>query len=487
MDNIIKILHLEDSLKDFELIHSIIEGGDIAHEYFLADNEKDFINILETEDIDIILSDYTLPDYNGNEALKFVKEKHFYIPFLFVTGTMGEDAAIESMLNGATDYVLKNKLERLVPAIKRALHENELEINRKRTEQTLLQSEENFRRSISESPLGIRIVSVDGKTIYANKAFFDIYEFNSLEEFTSISAINRYTPESYAQHQERKEKRKNGHDVFDYEISIVHKNAEIRHVKVSRKEVLWNGIKHYQVINIDITERKRAEEALNNSQQELRKFATHIQNVREEEKLSLSREIHDDLGQILVALKIDLGMYKKKISKGIEVISSEEMLSEFDDLSSQVDNTIKSARRIMNGLRPELIELLGFEEACKSYLRDFEETHHISSQFKSAIMNLNINLEQSVALFRILQEALNNIIKHAKATLVTVQLTNPAGKIVMVIIDNGVGFDENHIGRQDSYGLIGMKERVFLLDGNLDITSKVGKGTSVRVEMPYIS
>ncbi|HEY5589517.1 MAG TPA: PAS domain-containing sensor histidine kinase, partial [Paludibacter sp.] len=353
--------------------------------------------------------------------------------------------------------------------------------------EAILQSEKNFRRSISESSMGIRIVSVDGKTIYANKAFFDIYEFNSLEEFTSTPAINRYTPESFAQHKEREEKRNNGHEIFDYEISIVRKNAEIRHVKVSRKEVLWNGIKHYQVINIDITERKRAEEALNNSQQELRKFATHIQNVREEEKLSLSREIHDDLGQILVALKIDLGMYKKKISKGIEVISSEEMLSEFDDLSSQVDNTIKSARRIMNGLRPELIELLGFEEACKSYLRDFEETHHISSQFKSAIMNLNINLEQSVALFRILQEALNNIIKHAKATLVTVQLTNPAGKIVMVIIDNGVGFDENHIGRQDSYGLIGMKERVFLLDGNLDITSKVGKGTSVRVEMPYIS
>jgi len=127
----------------------------------------------------------------------------------------------------------------------------------KRAEKAILQSEENFHRSISESPLGIRIVSVDGKTIYANKTFLDIFEFTRLEEFTNISAINRYTHESYAQHQERKEKRKNGHDVFDYEISIIRKNAEIRHVKVSRKEVLWNGIKHYQVINIDITEQKK--------------------------------------------------------------------------------------------------------------------------------------------------------------------------------------------------------------------------------------
>jgi len=128
---------------------------------------------------------------------------------------------------------------------------------RKRAEQAILQSEENFHRSISESPLGIRIVSADGKTIYANKAFLDIYKINSVEELTSIPAINRYTPESYAQHQERKEKRKNGHEAFDYEISIVRENAEIRHVKVSRKEVLWNGNKHYQVINIDITEQKK--------------------------------------------------------------------------------------------------------------------------------------------------------------------------------------------------------------------------------------
>ena len=348
-----------------------------------------------------------------------------------------------------------------------------------------LQSEENFRRSISESPLGIRIISIEGETIYANKAFLDIYGYNSLEEFRSIPAINRYTPERSVQHQIRKEKIKNGHDIFDYEVSIVRENAEVRYVKVWRKEVLWNGVKHYQTFNLDITEQKRAEQALNNSQLELRKFATHLQNVREEEKVSLAREIHDDLAQISVALKIDLGLFERKLSNGIEATTLEELLSKLNGFSGQVDNSIKSARRIINGLRPELIESLGFEDACKSYLLDFEKIHHISTQFESTILNLNIDLKQSVALFRILQEALNNIIKHAKATLVTVQLTNPTGKLLMVIVDNGVGFDENNKGRQDSYGLIGMKERIFLLEGNLDITSKVGKGTSVRVEIPY--
>jgi len=385
----------------------------------------------------------------------------------------------------------KQAEQELILANKELVYQNEEKEKRANeliiANKAFLQSEENFRRSISESPLGIRIISIEGETIYVNKAFLDIYEYNSLEEFRSIPAINRYTPESYVQHQKRKEKIKNGHDIFDYEVSIVRENAEVRHIKVWRKEVLWNGVKHYQAFNIDITEQKLVVEALNNSQQKLRKFAAHLQNAREEEKIAIAREIHDDLGQILVALKIDLGMFERKLSKGIEATTSEELLSKFKDLSSQVDNTIKSARRIMNGLRPEMIELLGFEAACKSYLLEFEERYHIPCQFESTSSELNINPQQSVTLFRILQEALNNIIKHAKAKVVKVQLNNRDNKIILEIIDNGVGFDENHKGRQDSYGLIGMKERVLLLDGELDITSKVGKGTSVRVEIPYSS
>jgi len=133
----IKILHLEDSARDSELIRSIIDIGDLGFEYFLVDNENDFISVLDNNKIDIILSDYMLPDYNGNEALKLVDKNYSHIPFIFVSGTMGEDAAINSMLNGAKDYVLKSKLERLVPAIKRAIHEYELEDMRKKSDSKL--------------------------------------------------------------------------------------------------------------------------------------------------------------------------------------------------------------------------------------------------------------------------------------------------------------------------------------------------------------
>ncbi len=130
MQKKIKILHLEDSDKDIELIHSVIISGELKCDFFCVDNEEDFKDILETKKIDLILSDYGLPDYDGNQALKFAREKFNNIPFIFVSGTMGEDRAINSMLNGATDYVLKNKIERLVPAIKRAMHEHYMEIKR---------------------------------------------------------------------------------------------------------------------------------------------------------------------------------------------------------------------------------------------------------------------------------------------------------------------------------------------------------------------
>lgn len=175
MNKLINILHLEDSYKDSELIQSIIESGKIAHQYFFADDEKKYIQILETENIDLILSDYSLPDYDGKKALKFAKEKYAYIPFIFVSGTMGEDVAIDSMLNGATDYVLKYKLERLVPAINRAMHEYELEIMHKHAELKLKESEILFKTIFNDAPMGIALIdSLSGKILNINPMFAKI-------------------------------------------------------------------------------------------------------------------------------------------------------------------------------------------------------------------------------------------------------------------------------------------------------------------------
>ncbi|MBV5282709.1 MAG: PAS domain S-box protein [Paludibacter sp.] len=236
----------------------------------------------------------------------------------------------------------------------------------------------------------------------------------------------------------------------------------------------------------NITVRKQVEEALRTSQEQLKNFAAHLQDVREEERVLLAREIHDELGQILIALKIDLGMLKQTVVRKALDADKESTLRQFEQVFGLLDKTIKTTRKIMTGLRPEVLEMIGFSEAVRLHILEFEARHHLKCTFKNSTSDIQLSSQQSLALFRILQEALTNVAKHAEATLVTVNLSLQDGKITMMIEDNGKGMDENQKVKLDSYGLIGMRERVFLLNGELSHTSKPGEGTSVLVEIPYL-
>ncbi len=237
-------------------------------------------------------------------------------------------------------------------------------------------------------------------------------------------------------------------------------------------------------ISINIDDQKKVEEALKDSQDQLKKFAAHLQNVREEERILLAREIHDELGQILIALKIDMGMLKQKICSTTQ-IKKEETEKKIEQILNLLDRTIKTTRKIMTGLRPETLELVGLNEAIKTYSKEFEERHKIFCFFESNITDVNIDFERSVALFRILQEALTNVVKHSKASEVKIRLELINDTIKMEIADNGIGIDKSIEVRKDSYGLIGMRERVLILDGQISIDGQKGDGTTVKVEIPY--
>lgn len=273
--------------------------------------------------------------------------------------------------------------------------------------------------------------------------------------------------------------------------------ANSQSVEVKEKKKVWysnwaypifdqdNEVSHVIIQHNDITDRKSAEEALHESQEQLKKFAAHLQNVREEERNLLAREIHDDLGQILIAIKIDIGLLKQNILKTINEEDAEDLKKKFEDLHNLVDSTLKSARRIMTDLRPEVLDLLGFIETVNQYLKSFRERYKIECTFVNDSTDLKLNSQQSVALFRIVQEALNNVAKHSKATKVKINLTQQVDLFSLEIEDNGIGFDVNSKKNMESYGLIGMKERVFLLEGELIIHSKKDVGTTIKIVVPY--
>lgn len=159
-----KILHIEDNKTDAMLVQSLLKHANVDFEYFLADTEVVFTDILKRHPIDLILSDYHLPGFSGSEALHITRNLYPEIPFVFVSGTMGEDAAIESLLEGATDYVLKNKLERLVPAVYRAYREAQQQIARGRAESELLK----LSQAVDQSTGSVVITNTDGKMMYVN-------------------------------------------------------------------------------------------------------------------------------------------------------------------------------------------------------------------------------------------------------------------------------------------------------------------------------
>jgi PAS domain S-box-containing protein len=356
----------------------------------------------------------------------------------------------------------------------------------KRRGKLIKSSEEKYRFMFHNNPQPNWIYDLETLAFReVNQTAITVFGY-SKEEFLSMTLKDICIPEDIPLLSENILRISNSYNKSG-EWRHVKKNGELIHVEIISHSVLFNGRESRHVLVHDITERKQTELALENSKEQLRKFASHLQSVREEEKVALAREIHDDLGQIFVALKIDMGLLKQKVMKTTAIADSMEILPEFDNIINLIDYTIKTARRIMNGLRPELLEIHGFEGATKEYLRKFEKRHAIICEFTCEIPYLRLDPQQSLSLFRILQETMNNIVKHANATQVDIHLKNRENKLCLEIRDDGIGFDKNESGREDSYGLIGMQERVVLLEGKLNITSKVGLGTTISIEMPYSS
>ena len=359
-----------------------------------------------------------------------------------------------------------------------------VEEDRLRVEEALRRSEENFRRSLDDSPLGVRIVTVEGETIYANRAILDIYGYDSIEELNTTPLKKRYTPESYAEFQIRREKRKRGdYGPSEYEISIVRKDGEVRQLQVFRKEILWDGEKQFQVIYQDITERKQAEEELRASREQMRALAGRLQAVREEERTQIAREIHDELGGALTGLKIDFSLLTRAALKIENETVRTSLLAGMDSMIKFIDATIHTVRRIAMELRPGVLDDLGLVAALEWQLKDFEKRTGIRCEFFPPVEDISLDADLSTALFRIFQEALTNVARHSGATEVHVRLRADADSSTLEVEDNGKGIEKEKILSSKSLGLLGMRERAQMFGGRITVTGTPGTGTKVTVEI----
>jgi len=229
----------------------------------------------------------------------------------------------------------------------------------------------------------------------------------------------------------------------------------------------------------EVAERKEAQRRLEESQAQLRRLSAHLQAAREEERIRIAREIHDELGQALAGLKMDVAWLQQSRNRQASAISPK-----LEDMSVLIDATVQAVRRISAELRPSLLDDLGLAAAIEWQLDEFRERTGLACVFTSNLTNTVLDTDRATALFRIFQEALTNVARHAKATQVTVTLDEDPASLTLRIQDNGQGISEEEMRQAKSFGLLGMRERVYLLEGEIDIRGAPGQGTSVTVRIP---
>lgn len=348
------LLYLEDSDADFALAIAALRNDGIAIKARRVETLDDFTHSLERHVFDAILADYHLAGFTALDALRIARRKQPRTPFIIVSGAIGEVAAINAIHRGASDYVLKDGLQRLPRAVKRAID--------------------------------------DARTLAA---------------------------------------------------------------------------------------KEEAEARLVESESLLGELAQHLQTSIEEERTSIAREIHDDIGGALTALKFDLAWIGRRLN---DPALNARLASALDT----IDHALHASQRIMLNLRPAVLDQ-GLVAAVEWLTRSFETRTGLHVEFSSAQEQIDAPPKVQEVAYRTVQEALTNIVKHANATRVTVTVACLGGHLTVEVSDDGAGIGEAHLAKPRSFGIRGLRERARAVGGWLDIGNNRGGGTIITLTVPLPS
>ncbi|MCP5063785.1 MAG: PAS domain S-box protein [Ignavibacteriae bacterium] len=269
-----------------------------------------------------------------------------------------------------------------------------------------------------------------------------------------------------------------------YENPIITKSGDVKTIAF-HNTVLRNY--NSEIIGVlfsgeDITLQKEAIKNLKKSKEEMDELAQHLQDIREEERHGIATEIHDDLGQTLTALKLDTSILLSKLPD-----ADPEIIKKLFSMKNLTDHTIKTVQKISSELRPGILDDLGLCAALEWEIGKFEERTSIKCKLKLTPTDISFDKQLNVTIFRLFQESLTNVARHAKATKLDVKIIQKLAKITMSIKDNGIGITTEQANNHKSFGLVGMRERLKKIGGGISFTSEPNKGTTVKIVIPFLS
>jgi PAS domain S-box-containing protein len=350
--------------------------------------------------------------------------------------------------------------------------------DRKKADDEIKKAKELTDKLIDSLPGIFYLFDKTGKFIRWNKQFEVINGYSGEE-------ISKMHPTDFFDGHEKEYIRKRIEQVFvngssDAEANALTKDGEKIPFYYRAVRIIYEDKICLLGSGIDISDRKKAEEQLKKSFEQIRMLTEHLQNIREEERTNIAREIHDELGQQLTVMKMDISWLNKKIDSENETVR-EKLKGMLDFL----DGMVKTVRRISSELRPSLLDDMGLVAAMEWHLREFEKRAGIKTLFQEPGKELQLPDAVKTGLFRIFQESLTNIGRHAHAQKVNIGLETNNSKVILTIEDDGRGFEKEKIATKETLGILGMRERSLMMGGNYEITSVPGQGTTVVVSVPY--
>ncbi len=440
------ILLLEDEPPHAESIKRAFLDADLKTAIRWVQTLRDYHALVADHPPDIAIVDIELPDGNATNVLTSPPAAGPF-PILILSGHGDERIAVEAMKAGAIDYVEKSSgsFADIPHIVERSLREWDLLQARKRAEETLRRMEENFRCSLDDSPLGVRIMTANGKTLYANRELLDYYGFDRFEDFDKKSLRERYTPQSYAEFQIRKQVRERGEfGPTEYEISIVRTNGEIRHLQVFRKEVFWNGERQFQALYRDITEEKKRGEALRLSEETIQGQKTLLerQSISVEELIGRLTRSREDLAASYAALKAN----KDELVRSEKLAFTGRMAAGIaHEIRNPLTNIVLSLRQLQKAgrIKPENLPYAEIME------RNSRRIEYLVTELLNCARPIKLDL-LPWDIHRIIEDALNllNVRQKMQRIIVTKSLTDqpsilPAdkeylGRVFLNILSNAI-------------------------------------------------
>ena len=489
----LRVLLIESKEFDATRTLTALAQGSFEVEHLRVDRVATLRAALVRGGWDVILCSHNPNGFNGLSALKIVQQAGTDLPCLFLSYDLSEVVILEALRLGADDYIYSASLTMLVPSIERNLSAAHIRRDHRLAQIALRDSQTQLQSIIANLPgMAYQLLrKVDGSFSfpYVSEGCLSVLGVppESLKESPHLILSLLHPEEHISYHQAMHESANNltfwnwqGRIVMPQDGAIKWINLRCSPRTMENGELRWEGIM------IDITDSKLVELEVQRTQDQIRELSMHILEVREQERLNIAREVHDQLGNMLTAISLDVAWLKNRLNAdSMHIFEKANVFIKLQDIENLLSKSIVVTHDIASALRPSVLDTFGIIAAIEVEVKEFEQRTDIACFFNAHDEGAEVSPDIAITLFRVMQEVLSNCMKHAQASQIKVAIHNSRDAIILLVEDNGRGFSDEDRRKSGSFGLRGIQERITHVSGEVLIQSTQGQGTVIRIYMPH--